>query len=190
MFHEVVDELIWDEQNGIPNIEEKPLVFRRTRHEPGSGTLSYKFLQLDSEAFYAGGMIPGRYTCDGKNINPPINIGSLPEKARSLAIVVDDPDGIDGSICHWVAWNIPITDHIEEAEHRGLPGRNDFGFYKYIGPCPPVGTHRYYFKVYALDCVLDIPASAGKLQLEKAMRDHVVGFGFLVGKYASVRPTF
>ena len=90
---------------------------------------------------------------------------------------------MNGNFCHWVIWNIPVTDRIEEGEHRGTPGRNDFGFYKYNGPCPTTGTHQYLFKVYALDCVLSIPASSGKAELEKAMKDHVVGFGFLVGKY-------
>lgn len=183
MFNEVIDEPVWDERKGIPGIEEKPLVFREKRHTLYSDIVNYKYLKLDSEAFIPGGIISSRYTCDGKNCNPPININSFPEKARSLAIIVDDPDGISGSFCHWVIWNLPITDRIEEGEHRGIPGRNDFGFFKYNGPCPPVGTHRYYFKVYALDCVLNIPASSGKTDLEKAMKNHVVGFGFMVGKY-------
>lgn len=183
MLNEVTDAMIWDEARGIPNIEEKPLMFRERRHELYSNISNYKYLKLESEAFIPGGMIPSRYTCDGKNINPPINIFSFPENAKSLAIIVDDPDGISGNFCHWALWNLPITDRIEEGEHRGIPGRNDFGFYKYNGPCPPVGTHRYYFKVYALDSVLELPSSAGKVELEKAMRNHVVGFGFLVGKY-------
>ena len=183
MFNEVIDETIWDEKNGIPIIEEKPLVFREKREHLYSGVVNYKHLKLDSDAFNENGIMPCKYTCDGKNINPPININSLPANAKSLAVIVDDPDGMNGSFCHWVAWNLPVTDHISEAEHRGMPGRNDFGYYRYNGPCPPVGTHRYYFKVYALDCVLDIPACSGKVQLEKAMKDHVVGFGFLVGKY-------
>jgi len=183
MLNEVIDEMIWDESRGIPNIEEKPVVFKETKHGLYSNVISYKYLRLDSEAFVAGGMIPSRYTCDGKNVNPPMDIDNLPEKAKSLAVIVDDPDGINGNFCHWVIWDLPVTDRIEEGEHRGIPGHNDFGYFKYNGPCPPVGTHRYYFKVYALDCVLDIPASSGKLELEQAMKDHVVGFGFLAGKY-------
>jgi Raf kinase inhibitor-like YbhB/YbcL family protein len=183
MFNEVIDEMVWDESRGIPNIEEKPIAFRENKNELYSSIINYKFLKLDSEAFIAGGMIPSRYTCDGKNFNPPINIDNYPEQARSLVVIVDDPDGLNGNFCHWVVWDLPITDRVEEGEHRGIPGRNDFGYFKYNGPCPPVGTHRYYFKVYALDCVLDIPASSGKSDLEKAMKNHVVGFGFLVGKY-------
>ena len=182
MFNEVIDETIWDDQKGIPNIEEKPLVFRERRQELYADIVNYKFLKLDSEAFIAGGMIPAKYTCDGKNVNPPISINNFPETAKSLAIVMDAPDNVHGSFCHWVVWNLPITERIEAGDHRGIPGKNDFGFFKYNGPCPPVGTHRYYFKVYALDCVLNIPESSGKIELEKAMKNHVVGFGFLVGK--------
>lgn len=183
MFNEVIDETIWDEKNGIPVVEEKPLLFREKREPFSSNVTSYKNLELYSEAFNSNGILPYKYTCDGKNVNPPINITNLPVNAKSLAIIVDDPDGVDESFCHWVVWNLPITDCINEGEHRGMPGRNDFGYFKYNGPCPPVGTHRYYFKIYALDCVLDLPASSGKAQLEKAMKNHVVGFGFLIGKY-------
>ena len=183
MFNEVIDELIWDEKKGIPNIEEKPLAFRENRDSLSSDVTNYKYLRLETESFQAGGMIPSRYTCDGKNVNPQIRIDNIPENAKSLAVVVDDPDGVNGNFCHWVLWDLPITDVVEEGEHRGIPGRNDFGFYKYNGPCPPVGTHRYYFKVYALDVILNLCSEAGKTELEKAMRDHVVGFGFLVGKY-------
>ncbi|MGZ3950439.1 MAG: YbhB/YbcL family Raf kinase inhibitor-like protein [Flavisolibacter sp.] len=183
MFNEVIDEVTWDEKKGIPNIEVKPLAFKENRDSPSTDVTRYQYLKLESEAFQAGGMIPSRYTCDGKNINPPISIGNFPDNAKSLAVIVDDPDAINGNFCHWVIWDLPITDLIEEGEHRGIPGRNDFGFYTYNGPCPPVGTHRYYFKVYALDMVLSLPSEAGKTELEKAMRNHVVGFGFLVGKY-------
>lgn len=183
MFNEVIDETIWDEQNGIPIIEEKPLVFRERREDSFSNIADYKPLNLDSDSFNNNGIMPCKYTCDGKNINPPININSLPGNAKTLAVIIDDPDGVGGNFCHWVIWNLPVTDRIEEAEHRGTPGRNDFGYYRYNGPCPPVGTHRYYIKVYALDCALDIPSCSGKMQLEKAMKNHVAGFGFLVGKY-------
>jgi Raf kinase inhibitor-like YbhB/YbcL family protein len=183
MFNEVVDALTWDDKKGIPNIEERPLVFSQNRRAQYSSLRNYQYLKLDSEAFLAGGMIPFRYTCDGKNVSPPMSISNFPANAKSLAVIVDDPDGINGNFCHWLVWDLPITDLIEEGEHRGVPGRNDFGFYKYNGPCPPVGTHRYYFKVYALDTVLDLPSETGKAELENAMKDHVVGFGFLVGKY-------
>lgn len=183
MFNEVIDETIWDDKNDIPTIEEKPLVFREHRNELYADATRYQHLKLDSEAFNNNGMIPSKYTCDGKNINPPINISCLCENAKSLAVIVDDAEASNGNFCHWIIWDLPFTDRIEEGEHRGIPGKNDFGYFRYNGPCPPVGTHRYYFKVYALDCILNIPASSCKADLEKAMKDHVVGFGFLVGKY-------
>jgi Raf kinase inhibitor-like YbhB/YbcL family protein len=183
MFNEVIEKLGWDKKNGIPGIEESPLIFREKRSNLSSDTIRYTHLKLSTEGFTQMGIIPCKYTCDGKNVNPPISIDNLPENTRTLAIIVDDPDSVNGSFCHWVAWNLPVTDCIEEGEHRGIPGRNDFGFYRYNGPCPPVGTHRYYFKVYALDCILNMPASSGKAQLEKAMKEHVVGFGFIIGKY-------
>jgi Raf kinase inhibitor-like YbhB/YbcL family protein len=183
MFNEVIDEIIWDEQNDIPVIEEKPLVFRQSKQDLNSKIINYKHLKIATDAFNENSIMPYKYTCDGKNINPPINISNLPVNAKSFAVIVDDPDGLNGSFCHWVIWNLPITDRIEEGEHRGIPGRNDFGYYSYSGPCPPAGTHRYYFKVYALDCILNIPACSGKMQLEKAMKGHVAGFGFLAGKY-------
>jgi Raf kinase inhibitor-like YbhB/YbcL family protein len=183
MFNEVIDEMIWDEKNGIPVIEEKLLVFREKRDELYSNVIRYKHLKLSSDSFVNHGIIPSKHTCDGRNVNPSIAISNLPENAKSIAVVVDAPNHVNGNCCHWVIWNLPITDRIEENEHRGLPGRNDFGFYKYNGPCPTTGTHRYLFKVYALDYVLNIPACSDKIQLEKAMKNHVVGFSFLVGKY-------
>ncbi len=183
MFSQVMDGPLWDAKKGIPITEEKQRNLKEKKDQSCSNNRIYKHLKIESEAFSQNAIIPTKFTCDGININPCMNIGSLPENTKSLAVIADDPDAINGSFCHWVMWNIPVTDHIQEAEHRGMPGRNDFGFYKYSGPCPPVGTHHYYFKVYALDCVLNLPACSGKKQLENAMKDHVVGFGFLIGKY-------
>lgn len=183
MHHELYEEYIWDEKHGIPVIRnKKPLVTAKTVESHPSPP-RYKVLKLASNDFEPNGMIPSKFTCDGHNINPSFEISNIPASARSMAIIVDDPEGFKGTQCHWVIWNLPVTDRIGEGEHRGLPGRNDFGYFRYNGPCPPVGTHRYYFKVYALDCVLDIPASSGKKELEAAMNDHVVGFGFLMGRY-------
>lgn len=144
----------------------------------------YTLLRLDTEAFSQNEFIPARYTCDGININPPLDIDHIPEKAKSLAVIVDDPDSPSPGFCHWVIWNIPVTHHIRERENRGAQGMNDFGRHQYDGPCPPSGTHRYYYKVYALDASLEIPVSVNKTQLEKAMSDHILGFGVLVGKFA------
>lgn len=141
-------------------------------------------LKMTSLSFQQNGIIPARHTCDGININPSLYIDNIPEQAKSLAIVVDDPDAPGGSFCHWVVWNIPATHHIRENESRGMVGMNDFGYHRYSGPCPPAGTHRYHFKVYAVDCAFDIPASSDKANLEHAMAGHVLGFGVLIGRYS------
>lgn len=143
----------------------------------------YKFLKINCSAFLQNEMIPVNYTCEGNDVNPPLHIDGIPEEAKSLALIVDDPDAPGGSFCHWVLWNIPVTHQIKENEKRGCKGMNDFKNQQYNGPCPPSGTHRYNFKVYALDCTLDLPLNTGKLQLERAMSDHVIGFGVLTGKY-------
>jgi Raf kinase inhibitor-like YbhB/YbcL family protein len=145
--------------------------------------VDYKLLRITSEAFSQVQHMPSVYTCEGENINPPIHIEHIPLEAKTLAIIVDDPDAPGGSFCHWVTWNIPVTHAIKEGEHRGATGMNDYSQHRYNGPCPPSGTHRYYFKIYALDCSLDIPVSSDKKDLESAMCDHVIGFGILVGSY-------
>ena len=143
----------------------------------------YKQLNISSIAFKADEMIPSKYTCDGVNINPPLDIKYIPEKAKWLALIVDDPDAPTGTWVHWVVWNIPVTHHIKENEVHGTEGINDFQQQHYGGPCPPSGTHRYFFKVYALDALLDLPANTKKLQLEKAMSEHIIAFGELIGLY-------
>lgn len=183
MFSQPAEDIIWDEQKGIPIPEAKHYFLKEKRNLLYANVANYRFLKLHSEAFRQNEIIPAKYTCDGVNVNPPIDIEQIPSNTKSLAVIVDDPDAPGGNFCHWVSWNIPVTDQITEAEHRGLPGKNDFNYFKYNGPCPHTGTHRYYFKVYALDCVLNIPASSGRAELEKAMRNHVVGFGFIAGKY-------
>lgn len=183
MFSQQIDEIVWDDKKGIPIAEDRQHFLKEKRNPLYANVANYKFLKLDSEALSQNGIIPRKHTCDGVNVNPAINIADIPVNARSLAVIVDGPDAPGGCRCHWVAWNIPITDQIMEGEHRGIPGKNDFNYFRYNGPCPHAGTHRYYFKVYALDCVLNIPASSGRDNLEKAMRNHVVGFGFLVARY-------
>jgi Raf kinase inhibitor-like YbhB/YbcL family protein len=128
-------------------------------------------------------MIPLKYTCDGLNINPPLEIRNIPLEARSLALIVEDPDAPAGTWIHWVVWNIPIRQHIKENSVPGIEGINDFKQYYYGGPCPPSGTHRYYFKVYALDTMLDIPHHSTSTQLEKGMSEHIIAFGELMGMY-------
>ena len=148
-----------------------------------NAAVDYKRLKVDSPAFEENEIIPKKYTCDGQNINPPLNIENIPPEAKSLAIIVDDPDAPNGSFCHWVVWNIPVTHHIVEIESRGKAGRNDYGRHQYNGPCPPSGTHRYNFMVYALDTTLDVPGSSDKKQIQKLISNHIVALGIITGKY-------
>lgn len=143
----------------------------------------FKTLEITSPSFEQHAIIPSRFTCDGININPALSIHNIPKEAKSLAILVDDPDAPDGSFCHWVTWNIPVTHFIKEKERRGMTGTNDFGDQRYGGPCPLAGMHRYFFNVYALDCTLDNPITSDKPQIEKAMAGHVLAFGVLMGRY-------
>jgi Raf kinase inhibitor-like YbhB/YbcL family protein len=143
-------------------------------------------LRITSPAFASGEAIPARYTCDGADVSPPLAIAGVPEQARSLALVMDDPDAPVGTWVHWVEWNIdPKTREIPEngSPPGGVEGRNSWHRTGYGGPCPPSGSHRYFFKLYALDALLDLPSGAGKTELERAMRGHVVAEGELMGTY-------
>ena len=142
-----------------------------------------KALIISSDAFKDHGYIPGKYTCDGDNINPPLTIGNIPKETKSLALIIDDQDAPIRSWVHWIVWNIPPAKKIKENEILGDEGVNDFGNNNYGGPCPPSGTHNYIFKIYALDELLDLNPGATKIELEKAMAPHIIGFGKLVGLY-------
>lgn len=144
-------------------------------------------LTVSSPAFQPGAEIPSQYTCDGQNINPPLQIQGIPAEANSLALVVEDPDAPRGTFVHWLAWNIEPAPTIAEGSRPGTEGTNDFGDKGYGGPCPPSGSHRYYFRVYALRSRLDLPAGADKKALEEAMKPHIIGEGVLMGKYARKR---
>src|ERR1044072_5269217 len=130
-------------------------------------------LYISSPEFETNGFIPPRYTCDGPIITPPIDFYDFPATTKSLALIADDPDAPIRSWVHWLAWNIPVTAHIKEDISLKEQGLNDFRENKYCGPCPPYGTHRYFFKVYALDKRLQLPAKTSKTELEKAMQGHV-----------------
>jgi Raf kinase inhibitor-like YbhB/YbcL family protein len=152
-------------------------------HSEATKAIDYKELKVSSKAYRDGEYIPVKYSCDGANVNPPLDIEHIPDNTMSLALIVDDPDAPIGTWVHWIAWNIPVTHHIKENEIHGIEGYNDFQQHHYGGPCPPSGTHRYFFKVYALDSLLDLPATAKKTELEKAMSEHIIGFGELTGLY-------
>ena len=140
-------------------------------------------LTITSKAFRTNEAIPSRYTCEGDDINPPLDIKEIPKASKSLALIVEDPDAPSGTWLHWLVWNIPVTHHIQENEVRGYQGLNDLGRSCYGGPCPPSETHRYFFKVYALDDLLDLREGSDRKDVEDAMRGHIVAYGDLVGIY-------
>lgn len=143
-------------------------------------------LKITSPAFKGNSPIPSKYTCDGDNINPTLNIEGIPEDTKSLALIVDDPDAPMGTWVHWIVWNIPILKRIEENSAPGTEGMNSSGGHSFHGPCPPSGTHRYFFKVYALDCKLNINANSKKQDVERAMEGHILAKGEIMGTYARV----
>lgn len=140
-------------------------------------------LIISSSAFEPSGFIPAKYTCDGINVNPPLHIGNLPAEVQSLVLIVDDPDAPSGTWVHWVVWNIAPSPFISQNTRPGTEGTNDFGSQRYGGPCPPSGTHRYFFKVYALDNSLELPAGASKRTVLTAMEGHLLAQGELMGRY-------
>jgi len=149
---------------------------------PGKETL----MKLTSPAFEDGEMIPAAHTCDGADASPPLEISDVPPEAKSLALVMDDPDAPMGTFDHWVVWNIPpgVASIPEGQEPVGVAGRNSFGKTGYGGPCPPSGTHTYRFKLYALDAMLDLRPGSDKRALESAMKGHVLTEALLRGKYS------
>lgn len=144
---------------------------------------SHRKLDVTSKVFQANGSMPTKYTCEGEDINPPLEIVGIPDSAKSLALIMDDPDAPGRTWLHWTVWNIPVTNQVRENEVPGKQGRNDFGRNNYGGPCPPSGTHRYFFKVYALDTVLALKEGSSRQALEQAMHGHIVAYGELVGLY-------
>ena len=143
-------------------------------------------IKITSSAFQEGGNIPSKSTCDGSDTSPPLQITGIPSEAKSLVLIADDPDAPGGLFTHWLVWNIPPqTNSIAEGSApKGVHGTNDFGKPDYKGPCPPPGTHRYSFKVFALDRELDLRGGAKRSQLDAAMKGHVIAQGELVGRYA------
>jgi Raf kinase inhibitor-like YbhB/YbcL family protein len=143
-------------------------------------------MKITSSAFQEGGDIPSTFTCDGSDTSPPLQITGVPSEAKSLVLIADDPDAPGGLFTHWLVWNIPPQTHsiAEGAAPKGVHGTNDFGKSDYKGPCPPPGTHRYSFKIFALDRELDLSSGAKRRQVDTAMKGHVIGQGELVGRYA------
>jgi len=144
-------------------------------------------MKLKSPEFENNKFIPNKFTCEGEDINPELIIEDVPVGAKSLALIVDDPDAPKGMWVHWVVYNIPITSRIENNSIPGKEGINDFGRKSYGGPCPPSGIHRYFFKLYALDCLLNLNEGVTKRELEKAMDGHILDKAQLIGLYKRVK---
>ena len=140
-------------------------------------------MKLTSPEFANNGFIPQKFTCEGEDINPPLVMESIPALTRRLALIIDDPDAPVGTFVHWVVYDIPVVSRIEENSIPGKQGINDFRRRNYGGPCPPSGTHRYFFKVYALDERLELAEGINKAGLEKAMEGHLLAKTELIGLY-------
>ncbi len=148
-------------------------------------------MEIKSPAFEAGGLIPPKYTCDGQDISPPLSWTNVPDHTKSLALICDDPDAPMGTWVHWVIFNLPAdlkelpenTPFQKTLQNGAKQGKNDFRKIGYGGPCPPSGTHRYFFKLYALDTALNLEAGITKADLLKAMEGHILAESPLMGKY-------
>ena len=152
-------------------------------------------MEISSPVFKDGEMLPMKYTCDGKGINPPVVISNIPKGTVSLALIMDDPDAPSGIWTHWTIWNIDpecnviIEEYstedmvVEDIVMLAIEGTTSDGTVGYHGPCPPLGVHHYQFKAYALNSILSLDSSAKKESLEKAMESHVIDQALLVGLY-------
>ena len=149
-------------------------------------------MKLTSPAFDSNQLIPSQYTCDGEDISPPLHWDEPPEATRSFALICDDPDAPGKTWVHWIVYNLPNSTRSlpENVSPTSSPlseseqGTNDFKQVKYGGPCPPSGTHRYFFKLYALDSNLELESGATKAQVEAAMKGHILAMAQLMGRYS------
>lgn len=148
-------------------------------------------IKITSSAFKDGAMIPSRHTCDGEDISPQLEWQDVPEKTKSIALICDDPDAPMGTFVHWVIFNLPaesrsLNENIppeKNLPNGAIQGITSFGKHGYGGPCPPSGTHRYFFKIYALDTKLELSADTDKAKLLNAMEGHILARGQIVGRY-------
>ncbi len=148
---------------------------------PSSATMKF-----ESSAFENGSPIPSEFTCDGGSRRPPLRFSGIPGGAKSLAIIIHDPDAVRGDFTHWTVWNLPPS--TEEIGAAGLPagaveGKTGTGKPGYVGPCPPSGIHRYFFEAYALDAMLNLPPAAGESELRAAMDGRILDKAGLLGTY-------
>ena len=146
-------------------------------------------IKISSFVLESHGQIPGKYTCDGANVNPPLKFENVPLETKSLALIFDDIDAPRGTYVHWILWNIdPMVKEIKEdsVPKGAVEGTNDFKKRNYGGPCPPSRAHRYVFKIYALDASLNLNPNSTKADLEKAMKGRVIAQAQLIGLYKRV----
>ena len=144
-------------------------------------------MKISSPAFQEGGTIAEKFSKNGQNVSPELRIEGAPAEAKSLALIVDDPDASVGLFTHWLVWNIdPKTTEVAEnsAPKGAIQGTNDYPNLGYGGPQPPSGTHRYYFKIFALDRMLDLKSGAKRREVDAAIRGHVIAQGELMGRYS------
>jgi hypothetical protein len=159
--------------------------------EAGSADSETTAFRLTSPAFKNGEAIPKEYTCDGRNVSPPLAWENPPKGTAAFALIMDDPDAPMGTFTHWVIFNIPGGDTglsaevaaVASLENGARQGSNSARRIGYMGPCPPSGTHRYYFRLYALHTTLDVKAGADRASVEKAMKEHILGEAELMGTY-------
>jgi Raf kinase inhibitor-like YbhB/YbcL family protein len=153
---------------------------------PAQGLNAAGDFRITSSIFEDNGNIPGKYTCDGANVNPPLRIENVSPETKSLVFILDDRDAPRGTYVHWILWNIrPDTKEIKEnsVPEGAVQGITDFKKRKYGGPCPPSRAHKYVFKIYALDIPLDLNPDSSKKDVEKAMKGHVIAEAQMTGIY-------
>lgn len=162
------------------------LILYRQTAAPENIDIDTTSMKITSPVFENSRKIPSKYTCDDKNINPPLAVSGVPESAKSLVLIVDDPDAPMGTWVHWTIWNMDpaLTEIAEDSVPEGIEGVTSFDKPGYGGPCPHSGTHRYFFKLYALDTILSIRETSDKKALEEAMEGHTLASAELVGLYS------
>ena len=179
------------DHNRATTEQTSPEAGRTPNNNVQNGKDNMTALTISSTAFSNGGLIPSQYTCDGANISPPLQWSGLPPSTKAVALIVDDPDAPAKTWVHWVVYDLPgsrseLPENIrpqEKLPSGGKQGTNDFKKIGYGGPCPPSGTHRYFFKLYALDIESSLNPGATKDELLKAIEGHVLAQGELIGKY-------
>ena len=140
-------------------------------------------MKITSPEFKNSQSIPAKFTCQGQGVNPALIITDIPPAAKSLVLFMDDPDAPSGNFVHWVVYDIPVIGRIQENSVPGKQGSNDAGGISYVSPCPPSGTHRYFFKIYALDKMFNLDEGLSKSSLESAMSGHILDQAELIGLY-------